>query len=83
MSREGHEVFSEVTGGRPVFTSAAVGGVVPQERGTGTGRLTPHAAALVVTPPQAEERRNHSKDFITRAYLKWELFHALRSNFER
>jgi hypothetical protein len=66
MSREGHEVFSEVTGGRPVFTSAAVGGGVPQERGTGRGRLPPHAAALEVTPPQAEEPRNHRKDFMNR-----------------
>jgi hypothetical protein len=39
-------------------TSAAVGGgapgPVPQERGTGRGRLLPPTAALEVTPPQAE-----------------------------
>ncbi len=29
MSMEGHDVFSKVTGGRPVFTSEAVGGGEP------------------------------------------------------
>ncbi len=47
-------------------TSAAVGGgapgPVPQERGTGRGRLTPHAAALEVTRPEPwNDRRNTRK----------------------
>ncbi len=33
-----HEVYSEVTGGRPVFTSAAVGGGAPGKAKAGTGR---------------------------------------------
>jgi len=37
---EDHEVFSKVTGGRPVFTSAAVGGGAPgpPERSGGGNR---------------------------------------------
>jgi hypothetical protein len=55
-----------VTGGRPVFTSAAVGGgapgPVPQERGTGRGRLPPHAAALEVTRPGDSEPQKRLHD---------------------
>jgi len=67
MSMEGHDVFSKVTGGRPVFTSEAVGGgapgPVPQERETGGGAFPRNAAALEVTRP---EPRNQRKDFMTR-----------------
>jgi len=40
MSMEGHDVFSKVTGGRPVFTSEAVGGGAPgpQKRSGGGNR---------------------------------------------
>ena len=59
MLMEDHEVFSKVTGGRPVFTSAGGGGGAPgpvaQERGTGRGRLPPRTAALEVTRPAALE----------------------------
>jgi len=49
-------------------TSAAVGGgapgPVPQERGTGRGRLPPHPAALEVTRPEPwNDRRNTRKTF--------------------
>ena len=49
-------------------TSAAVGGgapgPVPQERGTGRGRLPPHSAALEVTRPEPRnDRRNTRKTF--------------------
>jgi len=49
-------------------TSAAVGGgapgPVPQERGTGRGRLPPHIAALEVTRPEPwNDRRNIRKTF--------------------
>jgi hypothetical protein len=49
-------------------TSAAVGGGapgrVPQERGTGRGRLPPHTAALEVTRPEPRnDRRNTRKTF--------------------
>ena len=49
-------------------TSAAVGGgapgPVPQERGTGRGRLPPHTAALEVTRPEPwNDRRNTRKTF--------------------
>ncbi len=47
---EGHDVFSKVTGGRPVFTSEAVGGgapgLVPQKRGTGRGCPARHREPL-------------------------------------
>jgi hypothetical protein len=49
-------------------TSAAVGGgapgPVPQERGTGRGRLPSHPAALEVTRPEPwNDRRNTRKTF--------------------
>jgi hypothetical protein len=49
-------------------TSAAVGGgapgPVPQERGTGRGRLPPNPAALEVTWPEPwNDRRNTRKTF--------------------
>jgi hypothetical protein len=49
-------------------TSAAVGGgapgPVPQERGTGRGRLPPNTAALEVTRPEPwNDRRNTRKTF--------------------
>ena len=63
---EDHEVFSKVTGGRSVFTSAAVGGgasgAVPQERGTERGCLPPHSAALEVTGPGASEPKKRPHD---------------------
>ena len=46
-------------------TSAAAGGgapgPVPQERGTGRGRLPPNPAAPEVTPPQADETRTQEQ----------------------
>ncbi|UCG12878.1 MAG: hypothetical protein JSU72_20830, partial [Deltaproteobacteria bacterium] len=55
-----------VTGGRPVFTSAAVGGGAPgpvsQERGTGRGRLPPRTGALEVTRPAALEPQKRLHD---------------------
>ena len=66
MLMEDHEVFSKVTGGRPVFTFAAVGGgapgPAPQERGTGRGCLAPRAAALEVTRPVALEPQKRLHD---------------------
>jgi len=53
---EDHEVFSEVTGGRPVFTSAAVSGEAPgpQERsGVGNREGAPSPARSCAGSDQA------------------------------
>jgi len=67
MWMEDHEVFSKVTGGGPVFTSAAVsgGGPSPPERsgvGNREGRLPPQAAALEVTRPGFSELHKRVHD---------------------
>ncbi len=67
MLIEDHEVFSVVTGGRPRFTSAAVGGGAPGRRspvksGPAKGRIPPRAAVPEATRPGASEPRKRLHD---------------------
>ncbi len=66
MSMEGHDVFSKVTGGRPVFTSEAVGGgapgPVPQERETGRGCLPPQRSCARSDQAGASEPKKRFHD---------------------
>ena len=66
MSMEGHDVFSKVTGGRPVLTSEAVGGgapgPVPQERGTGRGCLPPQRSCARSDQAGASEPKKRFHD---------------------
>jgi len=67
MLMEDHEVFSKVTGGRPVsLPQLWVGEPLTRrseaESGTGRVRLPPRAAALEVTRPGAPEPQKRLHD---------------------
>ncbi len=64
MSMEGHDVFSKVTGGRPVFTSEAVGGGAPgpPKAGTGRGCLPPQRSCARSDQAGASEPKKRFHD---------------------
>ena len=83
-----HAVFSKVTaGGLCSLPQLWVGEPLARRKeaqaGTGRGRLPPHAAALEVTPPQADEPRNRRKDFMILTSYECKLFNAPRSKSQR
>jgi hypothetical protein len=66
---EGHEVFSKVTGGRAVFTSAAVSGGAPgppERSGVGSREGAPSPTRSCARSDQAGSLGAHRRDFIIR-----------------